>query len=140
MSEYGLVEIDVLHLSNANEHDWEDARNRSTAAITASELINKLKSDLDHVEVSSSGRIYIELGSSRAVSSVSVANPMPYISFAFFDRFTATPDHIRLLQLMHNKSGLILYDGSWGNKIDMADPFYCILQNEARPEEPANWP
>jgi hypothetical protein len=140
IAEFGLVEIDVLHLSNIDEHSWKDARKNSTVTLTTSDLISKLKSDLDHVEVSSSGTVYLDLGNSQAVSRISAASTVPYISFAFFGGFTATADHIGLLHLINKVSGLVPYDGSWGNKIDIADPFYCILQNEARSREPANWP
>jgi hypothetical protein len=140
LASYGLVEVELLHLSDVEAFRWVDARpNSAIPPDSLRKILETLRAKVDRIEIAESGRVEIRLGNARALTKVLDSGLCPCITFAFHGALSETDDHVQLLRLIQEVSGFAMYDGGWGNRIDIADTYYRSHSDRLRSSEPANW-
>ena len=139
-SRFKLAEVELLHLSDVDAARWEAAlKSSKVPASELSQLIANLERSADFMETTGSGNVSIRFGNAHAITNMVIPISSGFITFAFHGGLRETDDDVRLLHLIKNATRLVQYDGSWGNQIDLADPYYHSPSIGVRPNEPANW-
>lgn len=140
VAKYGLKEAEVLYLAAFEaDHCHDIPERRSKVTITIDEFLDRMKRHVERVEFSPDGTVVLEHGRARAFTRLHSRNHnRPTICFVFFGGLRETEDQVRLLAAIDAASDFSAYDGSWGNRVYMSDPYYSPPRLGARPSRPSN--
>ena len=140
-TKYQLEEVECLHVALADKRTLQEAREEgANIVISSAEMLGLLKSHIEHVTLSADGRIIVKQGNAQAFTKLCARDHRrASICFVLSGGLRNTDEQVSLLQSIEGALGLPIYDGAWGNRIHLRDPYYQPPSQGFRPSEPSNW-
>lgn len=136
---FGLDTTEALYFAQSNADSWDEAlEDRGVVSIDCGQIHRALSNENVKLVVElSDGIATLKLGACKTLHEMQNKIFRGSVFSLFMSPgLSRTRDCAEMLRLLVNAVNYPAYDGSWGNRIDLADPFYSAT-TLVRPQCPA---
>ncbi len=135
---YKMQQVEVLVLGDIDAVSCEDAmKSDRRFPYSEREVVQRIEREVDSLWRDAAGIVHLVVGDCHAFTSFrEMEGDRRTLSVVFQGGLRDTDDQHRLLAAMRTAFTLGMFDASWGNRIDLADPYYSTPRDGVRPSHP----
>lgn len=137
---YRVQQVEVLVLAGIDTDSLEDAMNSERRfPYSEQEFVQQVEQEVDSLLKDSTGCIHLTADDCHAFTRfLGTVDGQATLSVVFAGGLRETIGQHRLLVALKRAFALPMFDAAWGNRIDLADPYYGTPHSGARPSHPMN--